>query len=229
MYFCPTFQCQAEKIENLDCNLELKYLDLSSNNISKVDDISKLQGLESLMLKENHLSRPDSIRYIVNLKSLRELDLSRNQIECNLEDLLDVLSHCKSLEVLILKGNPVVATKYYRKIVISKCQRLNLLDGNRISNEERMRCTAWRRVLDAGGSFDEADEAENRGLKNIQANVARRNSQRGIVNATNGSGDVGHSSKRSIGSSFKEGIKRAFGLVSIRSSGASYVSFSSSS
>jgi hypothetical protein len=109
-------------------------------------------------------------------------------------------------------------------MVIIKVPGLIRLDGNRISNEER----AWGRVTDTGGSFDEAGEAEYRELKNMrmknsQAKAARVNSQ-----AANGSEDVGHSAKRSIGSSFKEGIKRAFGIVDSARSSASYVSFSTS-
>jgi hypothetical protein len=209
--------------------LELKYLNVSSNNISKIDDISILHGLESLILKENYLSKPDSIRNVIYLKSLLELDLSMNKINCNLEGIIEVLSKCKSLKILSLKGNPVVKTKHYRKLVISKCLRLTRLDGNKICKEERCRCTAWGKVVDSGGSFDEADEADRQELTNLrirksQANTVRRSLQRHNLQKADGSDDGGHSSKGSIGSTVMEGVKKAFGMGdSVRSSALSTI------
>jgi hypothetical protein len=163
------------------------------------------------------------------MKSLRELDLSMNNIKCNLEGILEVLSQCKSLKILSLKGNPIVTTKHYRKLVISKCLRLTRLDGNRICKEERCRCNAWGKVVDAGGSFDEADETDRQELTNFrmkksQANAIRRSLQRHSLQVADGSDDGGHSSKGSIGSTVIEGIKKAFGIVdSVRSSASSSI------
>lgn len=212
--------------------MELKYLNVSSNNISKIDDISILHALESLVLKENYLSKPDSIQNVIYMKSLLELDLSMNKINCNLEGILEVLSSCKSLKILSLKGNPVVTTKHYRKLVISKCLRLTRLDGNKICKEERCRCTAWGKVVDAGGSFDEADEVDRQELTNFrirksQENAIRRSLQRHSSQGADGSDDGGHSSKGSIGYTVMEGIKKAFGIMDSVKSLASSNIFSS--
>ena len=180
-------------------------------------------------MRENYLSKPDSIRNVIYMKSLLELDLSMNKINCNLEGILEVLSNCKSLKILSLKGNPVVTTKHYRKFVISKCLRITRLDGNKICKEERCRCTAWGKVVDAGGSFDEADEADRQELTSFrirksQENAIRRSLQRHRFQGADGSDDGGNSSKGSIGSTVMEGIKKAFRIMdSVRSTTSSNI------
>lgn len=161
------------------------------------------------------------------MKSLRELDLSMNKINCNLEGIVEILSQCKSLKILSLKGNPIVTTKHYRKLVISKCLRLNRLDGNRICEEERCRCTAWGKVVDAGGSFPEADEADRQELTNLRIKISKTNAQRRSLSRADGSDHSGHSSKGSIGSTVMEGIKKAFGVIDSVRSSSSNITFSS--
>ena len=77
-------QNRIVKIENLDRNVELKYLDVSNNNIIIIDGLSMLPSLEALLLKDNYLSKPDSIRNVICMKKLRELDLSQNNINCKI-------------------------------------------------------------------------------------------------------------------------------------------------
>jgi hypothetical protein len=233
-------QNRIVKIENLDRNVELKYLDVSNNNIIIIEGLSMLPSLETLLMKENLLSKPDSIRNVICIKKLRELDLSMNKINCNLDDILEILSQCKSLKILSLKGNPVVtSTKNYRKMVISKCTKLKRLDGLAIHEEERLRCNAWGKVVDAGGSFDEADEADQKELtklriKTSRVNAIRRAEQQGILKGKNhseeldGSGESTRGIGGSLGSSVMRSIQKAFGIPLRGSDASSNVRFSSS-
>ena len=226
-------QNRIVNIENLDRNVELKYLDVSNNNIIIIDGLSMLPSLEALLLKDNYLSKPDSIRNVICMEKLRELDLSQNNINCNLDDILEILSQCKSLKILSLKGNPVVnSTKNYRKMVIYKCTKLKRLDGLAIHDEERLRCNAWGRVVDAGGSFDEANEADQRELtklrvKTSRVNAVHRAEQQGILKGKNhseeldGSGESTRGIEGSVGSSVLKSIRKAFGINPLRGSDTS--------
>jgi len=215
---------KLERIENLDCCPELKYLDVSSNNISKIDDLSRIGRLESLVMKKNKLSKPDSIRNVVHIKRLRELDLSNNKINCSLEGILEILSQCKSLKILSLKGNPISKIKNYRKLVISRCLKLTQLDGNPICKEERRRCTSWGKVIMNGGSFDEADAANRQELNKIRSEQSQANAQQRSLH--HGRDDISTSSK-TIGSSVLESIKKAFGFIDSSRHASSNISWSS--
>ena len=214
-----------ERIENLDCCKELRYLDISSNSITKIENLSSLQHLETLIIKQNQLSKPDSIRNVIHMKRLRELDMSSNKINCSPEGILEILSQCKALRILSLKGNAIAkSNKHYRKMVVSRCKKLTKLDGVDICKEERRRCNSWGAVVTNGGSFDEADEASRQELNNIlseksEANVLRR-SAHGV--AAHGSDD----GSTNIGSTVMEGIKKAFGLVDTSRQPSSNISWS---
>lgn len=216
-----------ERIQNLDCCLELKYLDVSSNNISKIDDLSTFESLETLIIQKNNLSKADSIQNIVHMKKLRELDLSSNKINCAPEGILQVLSECKSLRILSLKGNPIAKTnKHYRKLIISRCKKLNKLDGIDICKEERRRCNRWGEVVKDGGSFDEADVAAKQELNSIRAEKCEENAVRRSVYEIND--DSSSTKSLTLGSAAVHGIKKAFGLVDTSRQPSSTISWTGS-
>ncbi|KAL7530006.1 hypothetical protein ACHAWF_003200 [Thalassiosira exigua] len=205
-----------ERIDNLDSCLELQHLDVSNNKIAKINDLSSLRSLESLILKGNLLSKPDSIRNVIYINSLRELDISKNRINCSLESVLEVLSQCASLRILRLKGNPVAKTKHYRRLVVGRCEKLTHLDDDRICTEERRRCNAWGKVVARGGSFDEAAEADRRALiemkaKISEANAARRGSRRPSEGDDGSS--AGSSKSKAIGARLVGSMTRKASLV----------------
>ena len=211
---------KLQRIENLDGCLALKYLDVSENLISKIDDLSKIQNLESLIVRRNLLDKPDSIRNIIYMKRLRELDLSKNKINCSIEAILEILSKCKSLKILTLKGNPIAkSTKHYRKLVVSRCQKLTHLDGSPICKEERLRCNSWGKVVMNGGSYDEADKADREKLNKIRSDIcASNNAQKRAKDGHHGSddGSLTSNNSKTIGGSAIEAMKRTFGLVDSR-------------
>lgn len=226
---CVFSPLTSEKIENLDDCLELKYLDVSSNMISKIDNLSTLQSLESLIMKKNLLSKADSIQNLVHMKSLRELDLSKNKINCSPESILNILSKCKSLRSLSLKGNPVAKMKHFRKLIISRCRKLTHLDGGPICKEERRRCNVWGKAVLKGASYDEADAASLQELEKIRSEQREANVERRRLNGELGSdGSVSSNNSKIISASVLENVKRAFGLIESKARyPSSYISVSS--
>lgn len=216
----------SEKIENLDGCLELKHLDVSSNMISKIENLSTLQSLESLIMKKNLLSKADSIQNLVHMKSLRELDLSKNKINCSPESILVILSKCKCLRKLSLKGNPVAKMKHFRKLIISRCKKLTHLDGGPICKEERRRCNVWGKAVLKGASYDEADAASLQELEKIRSEQSEANAEKRRLNGDGNS--VSSNNSKAISASVLENVKRAFGLIESKARyPSSYISVSS--
>jgi len=74
-------------------------LNLSGNNIEKIDRLSGLEMLECLYLSDNDI---ESVKSLENLENLKELDISFN----NIEDISSLLK-LKELIYVNLIGNPV--------------------------------------------------------------------------------------------------------------------------
>ncbi|KAJ3217402.1 Leucine-rich repeat-containing protein 49 [Dinochytrium kinnereticum] len=141
------------KIESLEKLSKLDVLDLHSNTITKIDNISHLHELRVLNLEDNRLTKVESLP----TKSLTELNIKRNQINsitgaqhmhslrrlvmgCNnvasfecISDLLFV----PSLTELSLESNPINSDEFYRAILVNRIRALRILDGKRVTDEER--------------------------------------------------------------------------------------------
>lgn len=73
-------------------------------------------------------------------------------------------------------GNPITKTiPHYRRMVVSKCRCLTMLDGHEICAEERRRCNAWGAVVMNGGTFNAAQEADRRELIKILTEQSEKN------------------------------------------------------
>ncbi len=148
-----------ERIEGLDQIHELDSLNLSKNYIKYIDNLSHLSKLTSLNLANNALTTYDSIKHLLLLPSLQTIDLQQNRLDDT--TIIDIFAQLPDLRVLYLQGNPVVRKiKNYRKTIIAKCKMLKYLDDRPVFDDERRRTNAWAKVLDEGGSLDEAQEAE---------------------------------------------------------------------
>ena len=101
---------------------ELQKLNLSSNGLQNIENISRLNTLEKLNLSNNDLI---DIRPLSVLLSLKELDLSVNRI-------LDAspLKTLTALEVLDLRENAVVSVEGLRGLSSLPQLRSLLLEGN---------------------------------------------------------------------------------------------------
>uniref|UniRef100_T1J0P1 Probable U2 small nuclear ribonucleoprotein A' n=1 Tax=Strigamia maritima TaxID=126957 RepID=T1J0P1_STRMM len=122
-------------IENLGATLDqFDTIDLSDNDIRKVDGFPLLRRLKSLLLNNNRIVRvAEDLQE--TLPSLESLILTNNLIQ-DLND-LDPLVTVKSLRCLSLVKNPVINRRHYREYLIYKLPQLTLLDFKKIKMKER--------------------------------------------------------------------------------------------
>jgi dynein assembly factor 1 len=152
-----------DKVEGLSNNIELDSLNLSKNYIKKIENLSQLTKLTSLNLAHNNLSSFESIEQLSSIPSIQTIDLQHNKLDD--PEVLSIFASLPDLRVLYLMGNPVVRKiKNYRKTIIAKCKLLKYLDDRPVFDEERRRTDAWAKVMDNGGTLDEAQEAERQEL-----------------------------------------------------------------
>jgi len=106
-------------------NGDIKKLDLSNRNLTKIDGLERLHNLESLKLSYNRLTNVDGLN---KLKNLRGLDLSHNKITW-----IDGLSELSELEWLYMYNN-----RMNRIEGLDKFRKLKwlFLDGNPLSDDE---------------------------------------------------------------------------------------------
>ncbi|CAM9239642.1 unnamed protein product [Ectocarpus sp. 8 AP-2014] len=160
-----------EKIEGLDSFLEasgssLDTLNLSKNFVRRVENISHLGRLTTLLLANNHIETADDLRQVLQCPSLQTLDVQHNRI--NDPDVVDIVSAMHDLRVLYLQGNPVVKSiRHYRKTLVSKCATLKYLDDRPVFDDERCRCAAWSKGMAEGG-ISRAQEAEREEMAKIR-------------------------------------------------------------
>lgn len=122
-------------IENMGATLDqFDTIDLSDNEIRKLDGFPLLKRLKTILLNNNRLVRICE-HLEESLPNLETLVLSNNSLQ-ELGD-LDVLATVKSLRVLSLLRNPVATKKHFRLYVIHKLPHLRLLDFQKIRQRER--------------------------------------------------------------------------------------------
>lgn len=122
-------------IENLGATLDqFDTIDLTDNDIRKLDGFPLLKRLKSLLVNNNRVVRiSDGLEEC--LPNLESLILTNNNMQ-ELGD-LDALSTVKSLRYLSLLRNPVTSKKNYRLYVIHKVPQIRVLDFQRIKQKER--------------------------------------------------------------------------------------------
>jgi len=126
---------KISKIENLGVT-EDQYdvLDLSDNEILKLENFPLLQRLHAILLNNNRLCRI-SKGLGEFLPRLVTLILTGNKIT-NLED-IDNLAELPRLTHLSLLNNPISKQDHYRLYVIHKLPKLKLLDFRKVKPSER--------------------------------------------------------------------------------------------
>ena len=122
------------EIENLILTKnQFDTIDLSNNELKKLENFPLLPRLKTLFVSNNNLSKIDPSLGL-KLHNLKTLVLTNN----DLKELGDVqLSHFKKLEVLILLGNPVSKLLHYREYMINNLESLKILDYKKVTMEER--------------------------------------------------------------------------------------------
>ncbi|KAF2347766.1 Leucine-rich repeat domain L domain-like [Trinorchestia longiramus] len=122
-------------IENMGATMDqFDTLDLTDNDIRRLDGFPLLKRVKSLLLSNNRIVRisptlPES------LPRLESVYLTNN-LMADLHD-VDVFAQLPRLEYLSLIANPVTAQEHYRAYVIHKVPQLRVLDFKRIRERER--------------------------------------------------------------------------------------------
>jgi len=133
-------------IENLGVtNDQLESIDLSDNAIGSLSNLPRFKRLRHLLLANNPIQSitPSLGSQLPNLTSLV---LTGSQLK-DLKD-LDPLARCKRLEFLSLKDSPVTLLPHYRHWVIFRCNKVRVLDFDKVKDKERLR--AKELFLEAG-------------------------------------------------------------------------------
>ncbi len=130
------------RISHLENAPTLDTLNVSNNQITKLEGLSVCPKLCTLIATHNHLASLESVEHLAECKSLHTLDLQNN----NLDDpaVVDILKQIPDLRCLYLKGNPVVSKiPNYRKTLITSIPTLTYLDDRPIFENERRIAEAW--------------------------------------------------------------------------------------
>lgn len=109
-------------------------IDLSDNDIKKLDNFPLMSRLNALMLNNNSIIRV-SPQLGDHLPKLQALILTNNKVAHLYE--IDHIASLKKLDTLSLMENPVVLQANYRAYVIHKIPHLKTLDFMKISKKER--------------------------------------------------------------------------------------------
>ena len=104
----------------LDDTLELRWLDLSNNQLTKVDPV------------------------LLNYPNLSCLYLQGNQINTLRE--IDKLSGLTNLSKITIQGNPVQSKKNYRTRVTAVLPKLRSLDVIAVTKEDRVRANIYGKI-----------------------------------------------------------------------------------
>ncbi|CAM9496317.1 unnamed protein product, partial [Chrysoparadoxa australica] len=138
----------------------IRKLNLSHNEISKIESLELLPGLTELSLASNKLLSEDgALDGLSQLSGLKVLDLSHNTIStlgafeggsCSTLEVLSLSSNAigdmreverlkalPALRSLELRGNPVCALAGYRGQVLGMLPGLDRLDGRDVEGQER--------------------------------------------------------------------------------------------
>lgn len=108
-------------------------IDLSANDLKKLENFPLLTRLKTLLASNNTIAKIDPSLGL-KLPSLKTLVLTNN----DLKQLGDIpVSNFKKLESLVLLGNPVSKVLHYREYLISNLESLKYLDFQKVTAEER--------------------------------------------------------------------------------------------
>lgn len=122
-------------IENLGATQDqYDSIDLSDNEVARLEGFPLLNRLHTLLLNNNRVNRI-SAGLGETLPRLETLVLTNNKL-ANLAD-LDNLAELRGLRVLSLLDNLVTKKQHYRLYVIHKMPHLKLLDFRKIKEKER--------------------------------------------------------------------------------------------
>ncbi|XP_019746172.1 leucine-rich repeat-containing protein 23 [Hippocampus comes] len=119
----------------------LQRLYLAQNLITSLEGMEKLESLTTLHLRNNKLANLDGLS--ANMKCLQYLNIRSNDFLD--ETCLRALGHVsKTLRVVVLSENPLDGTTDYRPYVLTLIPKLERLDKEPVSLEER--AEVWKTI-----------------------------------------------------------------------------------
>ncbi|KAJ3149371.1 Leucine-rich repeat-containing protein 23 [Geranomyces variabilis] len=135
----------------------LQKLYLSNNPIAKVSnvDLDDKKHLQMLHLRECGLESLEGIAGEDGkaLPALVYLNLRGNNIHSTAE--IDHLSHITTLRILVLSDNPVTSHPTYRLEILARVPKLDRLDKDPITDEEREEASAYKiQMVEKNGAAD---------------------------------------------------------------------------
>lgn len=122
---------------------QLDTIDLSDNEIKRLDNFPLMPRLGTLLLNNNHIAKISSNlgSFIANLHSLV---LTNNRIT-NLSD-IDQIASLTKLEHISLMDNPVAHHPNYRVYIISCMPTLKSIDFMKVTATEKSEAAAWKKT-----------------------------------------------------------------------------------
>ena len=120
-------------IENLIASRDLyDTIDLTDNEIKKLENFPRLHRLQTLLLGNNSISKIDADTLSPKqVPSLHTLVLANNRI-LDFPDVEPLKVFAETLRNLSLLDNPIIKKPHYRYFVISKLPKLRSLDFKRV-------------------------------------------------------------------------------------------------
>ena len=112
---------------------KLQRLYLAANGLEKISFAENKPNLQVLHLRGNKIQRLDGLSE--KSAQLTYLNLRGNKIS-SLEE-IEKLSKLPNLRMLILAENPIASTETYRQDVLARLPKLDRLDKEPVTNEER--------------------------------------------------------------------------------------------
>ncbi|XP_017958903.1 probable U2 small nuclear ribonucleoprotein A' [Drosophila navojoa] len=132
------------QIENLGATLDqFDTIDLSDNDLRKLDNLPHLPRLKCLLLNNNRILRiSEGLEEVI--PNLSSIILTGN----NLQELSDLepLTGFKKLETICLLINPVSTKPNYREYMAYKFPQLRLLDFRKIKQKDRQQAQEFFRT-----------------------------------------------------------------------------------
>ncbi|SCV72461.1 BQ2448_3998 [Microbotryum intermedium] len=130
-------------IENLGVTKDgIDSLDLTDNSITSLSNFPLLRRLQHVHISNNPI-RTLSPSITTSLPNLRSLVIRNGSLPTEaLASVGSVLSRCRKLEMLVLKGNPLEQAQYYKEWIVFSCKGLRSLDFERIKEQDRTRASS---------------------------------------------------------------------------------------
>lgn len=104
-------------------------IDLSDNEIKKLDNFPQMKRLNALLINNNYVSRI-AVNIGEHLPSLSSLILTNNKVSLLSE--IDHLTSLRKIENISLIDNPVSMKANYRLYVIQRLPSLKILDFRKV-------------------------------------------------------------------------------------------------